>query len=139
MRKILIAASILLLSVTICGASTVPVLNPTGSKSFIITNPTAAADGPVWRASVAITITAVHVLCVDGVNVVGQLWNFDANGLNGATVDSSDITGTAGTNVNDDGSLSAPSIAIGHYVGWKTTSVSGTVTKVVVTFDYQEA
>ncbi len=106
------------------------------SKAFIITNPTASADSPVWRAQAAVTITAVHVLCVGGTNIVGQLWEYDTNGANGATVDSSDITGTAGSNVNDDGSLSNPSIASGAYVGWKTTSVSGAVTQAIITFDY---
>ncbi len=106
------------------------------SKSFIITNPTSSADSPVWRAPSAITITAVHVLCVDGTNIVGQLWEYDANGANGAVVDDSDITGTAGTNVDDDGTLSNASIDAGDYVGWKTTSVSGAVTKAIITFDY---
>jgi hypothetical protein len=110
--------------------------NGTFSRSFIITNPTALSDGPIWRVPIAITITAIHVLCMDGTNIVGQLWEYDSNGANGATVDSSDITGTAGTNVNDDGFLSNPSIAAGNYLGWKTTSVSGAVTKVIVTFEY---
>lgn len=120
--------------------ATLTVLGPISglrqSKSFVITNPTSSSDGPVWRAPVAITITAVHVLCMDGTNIVGQLWEYDTNGLNGSTVDASDITGTAGSNVNDDGTLSNPGIAAGNYLGWKTTSVSGTVTKVIVTFDY---
>lgn len=124
--------------------STVPgPTGPTGpagatshSKSFVLTNPTSSTDGPIWRVPAAITITAIHVLCMDGTNIVGQLWEYDTNGANGSTVDSSDITGTAGTNVNDDGALSNPGIAAGNYLGWKTTSVSGAVTKVIVTYDY---
>ena len=106
------------------------------SKSFVLTNPTSTASGPVWRCPVGITITAIHVLCMDGTNIVGQMWEYDANGLNGATVDSSDITATAGTNANDDGTLSNPGIAADNYLGWKTTSVSGAVTKVIVTWEY---
>jgi hypothetical protein len=106
------------------------------SKSFIISYPTSSADSPVWRTPEGITITAIHLLCVGGTNIVGQLWEYDANGANGATVDSSDITGTAGTNVNDDGTLSNPSIASGNYVGWKTTSVSGSPTKAIITFEF---
>jgi hypothetical protein len=53
--------------------------------------------------------------------VVGQAWQFDANGINGATIDSSDITGVVDTNVDDDGSLSAASITANNYVGWHTT------------------
>ena len=106
------------------------------SKSFVLTNPTSSTDGPIWRVPYKITIAAIHVLCMDGTNIVGQLWEYDSNGLNGSTVDSSDITGTAGTNVNDDGDLSNPDIAAGNYLGWKTTSVSGSVTKVIITFEY---
>jgi hypothetical protein len=73
---------------------------------------------------------------MDGTNIVGQMWEYDANGLNGATVDSSDITATAGTNANDDGTLSNPGIAADNYLGWKTTSVSGAVTKVIITWEY---
>jgi hypothetical protein len=107
------------------------------SRSFIITNPTSSADGAIWRVPYNITIVAVHVLCVGGTNIVGQLWEYDSNGANGATVDSSDITGTAGTNVNDDGTLSNPAIASGNYLGWKTTSVSGAVNQAIISFDYQ--
>ena len=108
----------------------------TQTKSFVITNPTASADGPLWRVPYNITIVAVHVLCIGGTNVVGQLWEYDANGANGSSVDTSDITGTAGSNVNDDGALNNASIASGNYLGWKTTSVSGAVNQVIVTFDY---
>lgn len=108
------------------------------SKSFVLTNPTATSDGPIARIPAAINITAVHVLCMDGTNIIGQLWEYDSNGLNGATVDA-DITATAGTNANDDGSLTNPGIAAGNYLGWKTTSVSGAVTKVIVTFEYVTA
>ena len=104
------------------------------SKSFVITNPTAAADLAIWRVPVACTITAVHLLCKTQI-IVGQLWQFDANGLNGATVDSSDITGVVNTNVNDDGSLSAPSITALNYVGWNTTSATAGATYAIITFE----
>jgi hypothetical protein len=107
----------------------------TFSRSFVLTNPTSTMDSPLWRAPANITITAIHVLCMDGTNIVGQLWEYDANGLNGSTVDA-DITATAGTNANDDGSLTNAGIASGNYLGWKTTSVSGAVTRVIVTFEY---
>jgi len=110
--------------------------NVTYSKSFVITNPSAASDSPLWRVPANITITAVHVLCVGGTNIVGQLWEYDDNGANGATVDSSDITGTAGSNVDDDGTLSNSGVASGNYLGWKTTSVSEVVTQGIISFDY---
>lgn len=115
-------------------------VNPTLSKSFIITAPTVAAtaSGPIWRVPVAITITAIHVLCVGGTSIIGQLWEYDTNGLNGAVVDASDITGLAGTNVNDDGALSNPGIAANNYLGWRTTTINGAPTKVIITFEYTE-
>jgi len=117
-------------------ATTAYVHNLVFSKSFVITNPSSASDSPLWRVPSAITIKAIHVLCMDGTNIIGQMWEYDSNGANGSTVDSSDITGTAGSNVDDDGTLSNPGIATGNYLGWKTTSVSGVVTKVIITYDY---
>jgi len=104
------------------------------SRSFVITNPTASADLPLWRVPANFKVTAVHLLCKGNVTV-GQLWQFDANGLNGATVDSSDITGVVDTNVNDDGTLSAPDITANNYLGWKTTSITGTPTYAIVSFE----
>jgi len=104
------------------------------SRSFVITNPTANSDLPLWRVPVNATITAIHLLCKGNVTV-GQLWEFDANGLNGATVDSSDITGVVDTNVNDDGTLSNPGISANNYLGWKTTSVIGTPTYAIISFE----
>jgi hypothetical protein len=108
------------------------------SKSFVITGTTAASDAGVWKVPFAITIRAVHVLATGGTNVIGQLANCDANGASCTAVDSTDITATAGTNANDDGILATPSIAALNYVGWLTTSVSGTNTRTVITFEYTE-
>jgi hypothetical protein len=106
------------------------------SKSFVITGATAAGDfGNVWRVPFNSTIAAVHCLAVGGTNVVGQLQECDSNGLNCADVDS-DMTCTAATNVNDDGTLSNPTLDAGDYLGVKTTSVSGTNTNITWTFEY---
>lgn len=108
----------------------------TFSKSFIITNPTASSDSSIWKVPYGITISAVHLLCRGNV-VVGHLTEQDANGGADAGVDgATDITGIVDTNVNDDGSLSNPSIDANDYVGWRTTSVTGTPTKAIVMFDY---
>lgn len=110
----------------------------TPSKSFILTNPSSATDGPMWRVPAAITITAVHGVCADGTNIIGHLDECDADGANCAGVDgATDMTITT-SNVNDDGTLSNPSIDAGDYVGWHTTSVSGSVTKAIITYDYEE-
>jgi len=105
------------------------------AKSFVITNPTATADGAVWRVPAACTITAVHGVQVGGTNVVGHLTECDANGLNPAGVDGATDMTILTTNVNDDGSLSNPSIDSGDYIGWRTTSVSGTITRVTISFE----
>lgn len=108
----------------------------TFSKSFVIINPTTSSDYALWRTPYAITIKAVHGVCKDGTNVVGHLTECDANGANAAGVDgATDMTVTT-SNTNDDGSLSNPSIDANDYVGWRTTSVSGTVTAVTITFEY---
>ncbi len=119
---------------TTVGAGTV-VHGAVFSKSFVITNPTASADSSLWRVPAAVTITAVHLLCRGNV-VVGHLTEQDANGGSDAGVDgATDISGTVDTNVDDDGTLSNPSIDSGDYIGWRTTSVTGTPTKAIVTFD----
>lgn len=105
------------------------------SKSLVITGATTASDSPFWRTPWAITIRAVHCLIVGGTNVVGQLDEYDANGANAAVVDSADITCTT-TNANDDGTLSNPSIDAGDYLGWHTTSVSGTNTRTIITWEF---
>jgi hypothetical protein len=104
------------------------------SKSFVITNPTASKSFAVWKTPTAITITAVHGVQVGGTNVIGILTECDADGLNPAVIDTTDITVLA-TNVNKT-SFTNPSIDAGDYVGWNTTSVSGNVTKLIITFEY---
>ena len=106
------------------------------SMAIQINGATASSDAPVWRCPWNVTIRAVHVLATGGTNVVGMLDECDANGANCSTVDSADITGTAGTNANDDGALSNSSIDATDYIGWHTTSVSGTNTRVAITFEY---
>lgn len=105
------------------------------SKSLVITGTTTASDSPFWRTPWAITIRAVHCLVVGGTNVIGQLDEYDANGANAVVVDSADITCTT-TNANDDGTLSNPSIDAGDYLGWHTTSVSGTNTRTIITWEF---
>lgn len=108
----------------------------TQSKSFTITAVTSDGDfGAIWKAPAAITITRVNVVQVGATNVIGQLQECDSDGASCAAVDSSDITATTG-NAADDGTLSNASIDANDWIGWTTTSVSGTNTRVSVTFDY---
>ena len=108
----------------------------TFSKSFVITGITSAGDfGAIWKTPAAITITAVNVVQVGATNVIGHLDECDGDGANCATVDSADITAD-GLNDADDGSLSNASIDANDWIGWHTTSVSGTNTRISVTFNY---
>ncbi|MCC6933034.1 MAG: hypothetical protein IT292_07250, partial [Deltaproteobacteria bacterium] len=105
------------------------------TKSFLLPSPNSGSDYPVWRVPYAITIRNIYVLTVGGTNVVGGLDETDANGANAVAIDA-DITGSAGTNASDDGTLSNPSLDAGDYLFWHTTSVSGTPTSVTVTVNY---
>ena len=108
----------------------------TFSKSFVILAPIATDDYPVWKSPTAITVTAVHVQCLGGTNIVGQLTECNAEGISCAVCDSTDITATANNSEDDDGTLSNGSIDALDYVGWKTESISGTPTSVTVTWEY---
>ena len=104
------------------------------SQSFVIASVTADSDFILWRAPYAITITAVHGLAIgDGTNVVGNFDECDGNGGNAVAIDS-DMTLTS--TVTSDTELSNASIDAGDYIQWHTTSVSGTNSQIVVTFDY---
>lgn len=100
----------------------------------------ATDDYPIFKAPAALTITGgtVRVYAIGGTNVVG---GFDeCTGTNGTcssvTAVDADITGTAGSDVADDGTLTNGTIASGNWVQWHTTSVSGTNTSVSVCFSY---
>ena len=104
------------------------------SQSFVIASATAYSDFILWRAPYAITITAVHGLAIgDGTNVVGNFDKCDGNGGNAVAIDS-DMTLTS--TVTRYTELSNASIDAGDYIQWHTTSVSGTNSQIVVTFDY---
>jgi hypothetical protein len=111
-------------------------LDPLQSKSFVIANPAATDDFPFWRVPYNITIVSIRCLTTGGTNVIGGLDEADANGANPVAVDA-DITATAGTNANDDGSLTNPTIDATDYLNWHTTSVSGSPTFFTVTVNYR--
>lgn len=105
------------------------------SKSFVIISPSDGDDFSVWRVPYAVTIKAIHVLTSGGTSVVGGLDEGDANGANAVAVDA-DITGSAGTNANDDGSLTNAAIDSGDYINWHTTTINGSPDRTTITFDY---
>ena len=112
--------------------------NQTFQKCAVIKGATSTDDYPIEKFPVAITITGIHVYAIGGTNVVGGL--DECTGTNGVcssvTAVDSDITGTAGSDVADDGSLTNGTIAANAWIQWHTTSVSGTNTSVSVCFNY---
>lgn len=105
-------------------------------RSFNISGVTASGDfGAIWKSPWAITMRSINVVQVGATNVVGQLDECDSGGASCATIDSSDITADGGNDA-DDGSLSNASVDANDWVGWHTTSVSGTNTYIGVTFCY---
>ena len=105
------------------------------SKSFVIGSPADTHDFPLWRVPYAITIRAIHVLCIGGTLVTGGLDEADGNGANAAAIDA-DITSNAGTSASDDGSLTNPTVDAGDYLNWHTTTSTGSPASATVTFEY---
>jgi len=110
------------------------------TECAVISAPTTADDLPIFKAPYALTIQAssIHVYAIGGTSVVGGLdeCTGTAGVCSSVTAVDADITGTAGSDVADDGSLTNPTIASGAWVMWHTTSVTGTVTSVSVCFTH---
>lgn len=103
--------------------------------SFVLDTPTTASDYEIGSFPVNITITNIRILSIDGTNVVGGFQECDASGASCSAVDS-DITASAGTVATDDGSISNGTIDAQDQIKWLTTSVSGSVTRAVITVYY---
>ncbi len=105
------------------------------SRSFVIMAPVATDDFVFWKTPDGITVVDIQGVLAGTTNVVGQLQECDAAGANCADVDS-DITFDGGQD-EDDGTLTNGVFDAGDWVGWKTTSVSGTPTSLTITFTYR--
>lgn len=104
------------------------------SKDMFIASPTSSDDWPSHRFEAAATLTKVVYTISGSTNVVCQLQEADdAIGTNAADTQSADSTVTTTTTVT---SFTNASIAAGHYVRLKVTSVSGTPDWVHVTYYY---
>lgn len=113
-------------------------IKPVYTKCTTAVGVTSSSDWPVERFPYAVTITDIYVYQRGATNVIGGL--DECTGTNGtcgsvSAVDS-DITGTDGNEVQDDGTLSNGGIAAGNRIYWHTTSVSGTNTDLQICFDY---
>lgn len=111
------------------------VLHPQWSKSFYLEAPVAADDLPIHRFDQAVTLIKTVYAIIDGTNWVGQLQEADdAQGTSAADTQAADSTVTGTTTVT---SFSNASFDAGDYIRLKTTSVSGSVTWLHVTFYYR--
>ncbi|MBF0522596.1 MAG: hypothetical protein HQL24_06015, partial [Candidatus Omnitrophica bacterium] len=104
------------------------------SKSFTITSVTATSDYALWRAPYAITVRAWYGVEKSGTNVIGYLDLCDSNASSCTALGGAGDVTIATTTSSTTG-LSV-SVAAGNYIGWHTTSVSGTNDYLSVTFDY---
>lgn len=100
-----------------------------------VKDPTATSDYPVMWVPYAITIRAVHYLCIGATSWTGQLQEADSNGANGADTQAADTTAAAGSTTTVT-SFSNAGIASGTWLMLKTTSISGTPTSISVSFEY---
>lgn len=112
------------------------VLNPLLSKSFLLPSPVATDDLPLHRFEAASTLVKVVYAISGGTNWIGQLREADdAQGTGVADTQTVDSTVTSTTTVT---SFSNASFDAGDYIRLGTTSVSGSVTWLHVTFYYRE-
>ena len=105
------------------------------ASPMTIKSPTSADNYPYLYTPYAMTLKAVHYLCIGGTNWVGQLQICDANGGSCSNTQASDTTALAGT-ANNVTSFSSYTPAAGVWLGLKTTSTSGSPTSISVQLDY---
>jgi len=99
----------------------IPVTNPAGSEDFLI-----------WRAPVAITITAVNGVCMDGTNLTCQINECDANGDNAVEI----CSDTAVTVSNTALTITNAVVDAGDYISFTSSAETGDVTKMMLSVEY---
>jgi len=108
------------------------VLDPLRQAAFVLDSPTASDDFGILRFDRAVTLVKVVYEIEGGTNWVGQLQKASNAKRSGATdTQSSDSTVTNTTTVT---SFDVSSFSAGDWICLKTTSVSGNVAKLYVTF-----
>ena len=105
----------------------------TYSNSILINFPSGALTAvPVFQFPNASHIIGIDVLLQGGTNIVGNLYAFNSAGGSGSAI-AGDITALAGTVCNQ---APAYSITAGQWIGWKTTSTSGSPAFCAITVYY---
>ncbi|MEK7152760.1 MAG: hypothetical protein AAB834_02335, partial [Patescibacteria group bacterium] len=106
------------------------------SKSITLKLPETSDDFAFWRTPDNITIVKVTAICSGETSVVGQLQNYNSSVASPANINSTDWTIT--TSLFTSTSFTTPAIPADNWVGWKTTSKTGTVEFLTISFDYYE-
>jgi hypothetical protein len=106
------------------------------TRAFAIIDPAVAHDLPLWQTKRAITIVAVSAVSTAGTNTIGCLDEYNATGTSVDAAVDGDWTIT--TSEYTDASFTNAAVDAGDWLGWHTTSVSGEVTSVSITFEYVE-
>lgn len=118
------------------GSLAAVVAKKTQEMSFVIATPDATFDFPFRQFANAVTITAVSAVCTGGTNVIGALQEYNGTGT---AVDAAvDGDWTVTTSEYTDASFTNAALDAGDWLGWKTTSVSGSVTFFSITVEYYE-
>jgi len=120
------------------GAVDVVIAEKTKTRSFVIPSILNTHDFPFWKTKRAIVITSIWAICLNGTNVIGQLQEYAGDGTTPTDVDSAGDWTITTTQLNDTDFGTYDGHDAGDWVGWKTTSVSGTVDFLSLTFEYYE-
>ena len=102
--------------------------------SFVLNNPTSTSlNTPLLQVLYACHITSVSILCIGGTSITGNVNTFDSNGGTSTAI-AGDVTASVNTTNNQTGLSVA--LTAGQFIGWHTTSLSGSPTRVLITVNY---
>ena len=108
------------------------------TRSFIIEVPTASDDMAIFPISDPVTLTESCYLPTGGTSWTGQFQEFTSTGASSTATDTqaADTTATSDA-MTCTSTYSDAAIADGNVIGFKTTSVSGEVTRVLFSFRFR--
>jgi len=104
-------------------------------RSFVIAAPATSDDINLMKAPWGMTIVGIDAIVQGTTSVTGQLQECSSTGASCTDLDSDIVADSDGA--ADDGSLTDSAIALGNWIRWKTTGVSGTPTFLTVTFRFR--
>ena len=106
------------------------------AMSFVIFTPVSTDDILLIKLPRGITVTQVSGICIGGTNVVGQLQEYAIDGTTPVDTQAADTTYTTSQVTNT--TFNNAAMDASDWLGWKMTSISGTVTSFHLTIWYYE-